>query len=203
MNDKQVKLKLHVLKSIKPETNTLHEIHGKVFSNIPQNVHRNRAKWLHLPFFIPVVSSIALAIMIFILGGFFSTIVLYTKIAMTPDQHEKAQIAFAYAQETLSEQEKNSNKVNNNTYETLSQSVEIANAQMSQLKLKGEKGKYTQHQCLTLYHEYYKYLQQLKRYTSSKATNSNSLQTRNALLSEINTFDEQAEIKLHMYKDKE
>ncbi len=122
----------------------------------------------------------------------FHNLELYAKVEAAPNQYLKARIAFADTQSSYSMK---TITISNAT--DFSQSIAFSNTQLSQLKLKGEKGKYTMQECRTLYDQYIKYLQALQNKLDSQHENKQSV---SKLEIQITSYKEQAEIKVQRYK---
>lgn len=195
MNDKTIKKKIALLRSMEPDRNTVRSIHEQVF---PRS-YREKQKWLPLPVLVPLVAItgvivlVVFAVSVFI-PRFFDQTITYAKIAIAPDQYEKAQIAFAYEISQISAMQKKT--PHDIDISSLSQSLALANEEMNGLTLKGEKGKYTAQQCLELYTAYYDSLGRVKK----ELMRGDNAQKK-SLLFQINQYDEQAEKKLHKYKE--
>ena len=196
MTEKTIIKKLRLLQSVQPDFYTLHSIEKEIQNEI------GFKKQFHLEnlfSFSPVTSFIALAaVVLLFVGTFFiffqdtvSRFIITTEISFAPDQYQKAKISLDFTKSQF---------INSpNNIASLSQSLALANTEMSGLRLKGETGKYTMQQCLALYTQYHAYLESLKNEVSSKNSSLNKQETT-ALLLEIKHYDQQTENKLHKYK---
>jgi hypothetical protein len=116
------------------------------------------------------------------------SLVLDTRLAFASDQYQKATLALSDTTSRYGSKQ----KVVKSDIANMSYALALTNTQMSQLKLKGEDGKYTAKQCHALYQQYLAYLQKEDRFTPQSFSN---------LKFQIKAYKEQAEIKLNMYRN--
>jgi len=203
MKEEQVISKLTSLKAINPSQVTLRDIKQGVFQQVknetnPQSLFYTREAFGTIAHFIQLhkLAFYGLALVIvfvlisisFIIPNQFHTVILYSKLAFAPNQYQKSRIAL----QDVTSRFGNNKQTEQNTQELL-QSLALANTELSNLKLKGVKGEYTQQECHKLYQEYLNYL--IKEEKNIPAKDS----TFSSVKSQINSYQEQAEKKLHMY----
>jgi hypothetical protein len=199
MKEKKLIENLQLLQSVQPDSYTLCEIKNKVDSKVLYNKNYNKRKWFA---FTPLTTLIAfttiiffIIVVVYLLPNTIENAITTTKIALAPNQYEKAKIAFVNADnQFIIMQKKNFDK---QKVISLSQSLALANTQMSGLKLIGEKGKYSSQNCLSLYAQYHKSLEIMKSAISSHKNSPEDTQ----LLAKIRQYDDQSEKKLHEYSD--
>ncbi len=200
MKEKQVIDNLQLLQSVQPDRHTLLLIQKRVCSQIFPEKHFTFRKWLTVTPIIPLVAVTAVVLVLLVVMGFFPRVYekafVTARIALAPNQYEKAKIAFAYADQQFFSLKKNS--FSSSDVKSFFGSLALANSEMAGLKLTGEKGKYTKEQCLILYSEYHSSLEAMKK---EVALMDNSSQKKTLLLTEIKNYDEQSERKLHKYKE--
>lgn len=140
------------------------------------------------------VLAFTVIIIIFAGSGPFSdlskSIVLSTRIAIAPNQYEKTRIAIEY----VKKQQYDSSQI-----EKFSNTLAMADTQLSQLKLMGEKGKYTTKQCKTEYLEFYNYLENTKKYISTVTVEKEDEKAVTQLKSQMNQYQNRADSKLKLY----
>jgi len=208
MNQDKVIKKLQLLKSIQPQHNVLNTIKKDVYMQIYISSNNNK-NILNAYYFYSIFSRLKLqqdlsyrvAILVIFLIFIFTfspflqnkihTISTYSRIAFTQNQYKKANIALADSQYIYAD----SKAINYDTSKDILQSLSLTNKELSLLKLKGEKGKYTAQQCHALYQNYLLYLEKM---ISNISGNQKSTLV---LKSQILSYEEQAEKKLHMYRD--
>lgn len=142
-----------------------------------------------------VVGIFLIAFIVYNSGFLFNNlhkIELYAEVETAPNQYLKARIALADTQSSYS-----IDTITDGNATNLSQSIAFSNTQLSQLKLKGEKGKYTMQECRALYSQYIQYLQTLQNKLAFQNENKQSV---SKLKTQIISYTEQAEIKVHRYK---
>jgi hypothetical protein len=199
MKDKQVIEKLQLLRSVKPDEETVRVIHEKSTAQLFGAKRYNTHKWFTIPPLVPIIAFAVILIFFSVVTGFLPNIihqtVITSEIALASNHYEKAKIAVSDAESQFSfvkQHPTDANKV-----AALSHSLALANLQMTKLQLKGEKGKYTMKDCLTLYTSYYNTLESMRKTVNSQKNPSDE---ENQLRREINEYDVQAEKKLHLYK---
>ena len=185
MNEKQIIKKLTLLQNVQPNKT----LFTNMKNNVYQQVSPKRKLQSKLLRFFPAQYLSFAFVLIFILGvaylmqpGSLHTIVLDTKLTFAANQYERANTVFS---DTKSISKGDSGK--------FAYAIARTNTEMSELKLKGEKGKYTEQQCLMLYRQYLSFLD--NEATIISTTGQQSSQVK----SQINAYREQAEKKLHMY----
>lgn len=198
MKDKQIIEKLQLLRSVKPDDETLRLIHKKSTSQLFGENNYSTRKWFSLASLIPFAAFAAVLIFLSVMTGFLPGIIhnsiIVTEISFAPNHYIKAKLAVANAEDQFAiyKQQPDANKLS-----ALTQSLALANTQMTKLQLVGEKGKYSMKDCLTLYTSYHNSLETIKKTLSSQTIPSNE---KGQFLRKINQYDEQAERKLHLYK---
>lgn len=205
MNEKIIIKKITLLKLIQPQQSVLKDIKngvyksvgiakkennqsfGEIFTNISLLIKSYRYLSLGVTF------AFLLLLFSFVTSAFLPDqihkIILYTKVALAPNRYEKARLALADITYTY----KTNTILEKNNLTTLSQELAFTNAEMSNLKLKGEKGKYTKIQCHELYQQYLTYLKE------ENIAIPTAQQPFSSIKSQIITYREQAEQKLNMY----
>ena len=198
MRDKQIIEKIQLLRSIKPDEETIRLIHKQSTAQLFGEKRYGIRKW-SITSAIPYVALLVILLFFFsvsvLLPNSIHTSIISARIALAPNHYEKAKIAVAHAESefaSFSQQPNDANKLSD-----FSQALAIANTQMTNLKLKGEKGKYTMQDCLSLYTTYYTSLESMKQTLISQTNSSNK---NKSLYKQINQYDQQAEKKLHLYK---
>lgn len=203
MKEKQVINKLRLLKTIQPTHRVLNDMKEGVYQQV--GVKNKIESTFGLREFLGNISVLikeykvasysfvfALLLIIFLsvssafLPNQVHSIVLYGRLAFASNQYQRASIALADATSRFG--------ANGGSVTELSQSLALANTQLDNLKLKGEKGKYTAQQCHQIYQEYLSYLEREEKNVSTR--NNSSLAN---VKFQINTYEELAEKKLHMY----
>lgn len=190
MNRKQVIKQIKLLKTLQPTQSVLDDMKEIVFQEVGV-AHKDSFRF-NLQSYRVTAYGIAVAVFLIIFLSIFSiipnqvhSIMMYGKLTFASNQYEKATLALA---DTIGRFGNKSIKVNN--VQALSQSLALTNTELSDLKLKGEKGKYTAQECHAVYQQYLNYLQ--KEYIATP-------QSFSTLKSQIFVYQEQAEQKLHMY----
>ena len=124
---------------------------------------------------------------------------------LTANHYEKSRIELQLARYLL----KRTNTANNQSLKTNIHYLADATAQTSsalaELKLVGEPGRYTNQQCLAIYHDYYVYLESLEKtlHQKEQATHDQITQHEiSSLLSQISTTEKKIDRKLRMYDKK-
>ena len=190
MKEEQVISELKRLKTVLPPQAVLNEMKHSIYRKV--GAEQKKPLQSTFMFALPVLAFVLLLV-IFISSLFLTnqleTAILYSKMSFASNQYQKARIAFADITNRFHVTE----PLRGNPYE-FSHSLAIANTELSNLKLKGEKGKYTEQECRQIYHEYLSYLK--KEEKNIPVNNS----TYSSVRSQISTYEEQAEKKLHMYK---
>lgn len=204
MKEKQAVNKLKMLKTIQPTRAVLNGIKLGIYQQIKAE-NTNKAYgfqelldniFIFVKSYGTVSYSLAFVLLLIILlsvsSVLFSTkfqnIVLYSKLAFASNQYQKAQIAFVDTTGRFKE----GKPIDHKALE-LSQSLALTNAQLNSLELKGEKGRYSAQQCHEIYQKYLNYLENEEKDLSTK--NSSFAKVK----FQINSYEEQAEKKLHMY----
>ena len=205
MKEKQIINKLTILKIMQPQQSTLNEIKKGVYRQIHMK-NRVHSSFRFLELFEQIQSlvrssafafygiSVALLLILFLsfssffLPIHFHTAIMYIRLSLTTNQYLKAQIALV---DTTSRFQTNTSISQYD--QEFSQSLALTNAELNRLKLKGEKGQYTAKECHQLYITYRNYLEKMKK--NIPANTLTHAQVRN----HVNMFEEQAEVKLHMY----
>jgi len=209
MSEKEIIKKIKLLKSIQPEQNVLKNLKRDIYQHVGIENERNkyfeitvRKFFINFSMVLKSYRYISVGVIFVLLLLFFSfmtlaslpnhihKIILYTKVALAPNQYEKARLALDDVTHTY---KKTTSLVQNNL-NSLSQELAFTNLEMSSLKLKGERGKYTALQCHTLYQQYLMYLKE-ENTTISRLNQKQS----SSVKSQIIAYKEQAEQKLHMY----
>lgn len=199
MKEKKLIEELQLLQSVQPDSYTLRVIKKKVDMEVLGNNNFSIRKWFS---FTPLTTFIAIAAVIFfiiVVTRFLPDTIendfIVAKIVLASNQYERAKIAVVNVDnQFVVLQQKNFDK---RKVILLSQSLALANNQMSGLKLIGEKGKYTSSDCLSLYAKYHKSLETMKNSISSQQNFPEDTQ----LLAKIKQYDDQSEKKLHEYRD--
>lgn len=219
MKQIDVILQLKSLKSIQPDSNVLKTIEKNVYSHLKTD-DRNFVwkqiksfssniflilKILKTNPFTTYSIGVAFLIVVFlsVYTGFLpneiSKTLLYTKIAVAPNQYIKASIALSSAQTKIDSINYTSNKLHKNEIKDISQSIALANQELSALKLMGEKGKYTQSECQELYRSYHTSLENLDHHITASSSNEEDKQSIASLKTQISNYEKQAEQKLKLY----
>jgi len=195
MKERDVIKQLHLLQSVQPEHTMLRTIRKHVKSPY---TGENKLHFKNSLPLIPVISTLVFASILFItvtiilFPEYIENAVTTARIALAADNYDKAKIALANFQDQLSFIQQNSSDTNKRI--VLSQSLALANTEMSGLQLIGEKGKYTSYQCLELYESYHKDLNKIEGEVDLNKNNSESM-----LVSQAEQYDKQAESKLKKY----
>lgn len=206
MKEQEVINKLKLLKTIQPNQRVLKDIKQNVYQQVyAENKIKTTSGFQELFGYISnfiksytVVSYgfaftalliIFLSVSSVLLPDQFHTAIVNGRIALASSHYQKARIALT---DTKSRFEKNKT-IETNTQE-FSHSLALTNTQLNNLHLKGEKGKYSAQQCRQIYLEYLNFLKKEEKNINAKNNPSYS-----HLKSQINTYKEQAEKKLHMY----
>lgn len=212
---KQEKLihQLKMLRKIEPRADTIAEI--KQQASLQLRVRKNVDIWVSLrrfrkhfsvmfdahPF-IGFGTAIALAVLALLsvssglLPKTATTIYLSVAMATLPNQYEKAKFALSYTQAQIDALSAGNTAVNTGKLTDLSREIAFADAQMSGLKLMGEKGKYTSGQCKELYRQYHASLENLDHMLLA---NSETKQSIGQLHTQISDYEKHAEQKLNLY----
>lgn len=203
MKDQQAIKKLQLLKTMQPAKHTLNSIKEGVYYQVQsenkaqtnlgiQDRFSNISTFLKTYGVAYYAGAIAFLLVIFLSASVLlfpnqtHTALLYGKLALAQNQYEKARIALNDTKTKFADNK--TTQVNTNE---LVYSLALTNTQLNALRLKGEKGKYTAEECHNIYQEYLSYLENKEK----------NMQSNNSMLkSQINSYEEQAEKKLHMYK---
>lgn len=209
-------LKLKSLKSIQPDSNILKTIEKDVYSHLETNESNfvlRRIKSFSSNIFLTfktnpfasygVAAALLLVVFLSVSTGFLpneiNKTLLYAKIATAPNQYVKASLALAYAQTKINTVNLKRNKPNENGIKDISRSIALANIELSELKLMGEKGKYSSVQCKDLYRNYQTSLENLDHYIATSSTNIEDKESIALLKTQIFNYEKQAEQKLNLY----
>jgi hypothetical protein len=198
MNEKETIRKLRLLQEVFPDTRTLHVLKGEIFEEIGFGKRFGLERFLsfssfRLRFVLAAVVVFFVVSLVIFSTDMISRVTISAEIFFAPDQFHKAQLALGYAESQFN------NSSSNIT--SRSQSLTLANTEMSELTLVGEKGKYTMQQCLALYNQYHTYLETMKKVVNSDISSSQDKQGNAVFLSKVKQYDEQAEKRLHKYKE--
>lgn len=197
MSEVELVKKIKLLKTIKPASAELDVIGKNIYSHLGiEQRPETFIKFGSQPviYFGTAFAVIFLAIIFNInnlLPNNIHTLITYTKITAASNQYEKAHIALADIQNKYGTPD----MIKSSNSEDISQSLTLTNNELSNLKLKGEKGTYTSQQCLALYKTYLLYLEKLNKNIPDNGQPSTRL-----LKSTIAKYKELSEQKLHMYK---
>ncbi|GEM_PF-2549941 len=216
MKQKDVIEQLKSLKSIRPNSHTLMSIERDIYYQL--KIDKRYSVWERMTCFFkdvfltfksnPIASygiAAALLIIVFlsISTGFLpneiNKTLLYAKIAVAPNQYEKAKIAFSYTQAQTDMLDKNNSKLDTYQLTEVSRTIALANTQLSGLKLMGEKGKYTSQQCQELYKEYSQHLEKLDSLLSKVSIDNGDEESIELLKAQIAGYEKESEQKLKVY----
>jgi len=194
MKEKDIVKHLQLLRSVEPDVSAKRALHKKVLSRI--TVKEKSFGFFGRLFVSPLLAiELLTAVLIFfvvvsgLLTSFSERAIVDFKIAAASNQYEKAKIALAYLYSQITNTQNKS--LDNKKFQSLSYALTLSNTQMSELKLVGEKGKYTSQQCLELYESYHEDLQKID------ATPAQTL-----LGPQVKQDEKQSEKKLEMYDKK-
>lgn len=215
MKQEELILKLKSLKSIQPDSNILMDIKKDVDLRIEAG--ENNFVLKRIKSFLSNVSltfkanpfasygiTVALVVVIFLsvstgfLPNEINKTLLYAKIVTAPNRYVKASIALSYAQTKLDSGNLKKNIQSSNGIKDISNSIAIANVELSDLKLMGEKGIYTSAQCKDLYKSFQTSLYNLDQYITASYPNGGDKSTI-LLKTQISNYEKQAEQKLNLY----
>ncbi len=216
MKQEDVIRQLNLLKLIKPGSHTLKTIERDVYSQL--KINENSSIWERVtcfsknvyltfksnPFPSYTIATVLLIIVFLSIStGFLpneiNKTLLYAKIAVAPNQYEKAKIAFSYTQAQTDMLDKNSSKIDTYKLTEVSRTIALANTQLSGLKLMGEKGKYTTQQCQELYKEYSQHLEKLDSLLSKTSIDNGDKKSIEFLKAQIAGYEKESEQKLKGY----
>jgi hypothetical protein len=183
MKDNKIIEKLSLLKSVQPDAETLRLIRKRIPLQKPSDKKFSFYKRLTISPLVPLVAIACILILLIAIANF-----------IPQNHYEKAKIAVANANVQFAAYKKS--PTNDQQINSLSHSLALANIQMTNLKLVGEKGKYTMKDCLSLYSTYHASLETMKKSVSSQ---NSSKEVK--LLSEIKQYEEQSEKKMHKYSE--
>lgn len=208
--------KLRSLKLIQPDSETLRATEKNVYFRIKTN--QSSSIWEQVrslsssafnifkanPFgSYSLTVALLVIIVISISSGFLpnkiNKTLLYAKIATAPNQYVRARIALSNAQDKINTVNVASNKISENKIKDISQSIALANTELSELKLMGEKGKYTSEQCKELYRNYHNSLENLDHYITTSSLGRGDEQSKAFLKTQISNYEKEAEQKLKLY----
>ncbi len=191
MKEQEIINKLTLLKTVRPSqaviTDMKHDIYQKVGIGNKKNTFSNVTIALY-GFAFVVLLTVFLSVVL-LLPNPIHTVILYSKLSFASNQYQKVRIVFADTTNRFKV-----NKQLQQQPQEFSRSLALVNREMSELKLKGEKGKYTEQECRRIYHEYLSYLE--KEEKSIPLTNRSFASVK----SQINIYEEESEKKLNMYK---
>lgn len=201
MKDQQAIKKLQLLKTMQPSKKALKGIKEGVYHQIQPETKMRTFFSTHDRFRSPAslqfyrvafyAGAFAFLLIMFLFAStiFFPNQIhnafLYGRLAFASNQYQKAQIALTDTKSRFADNKSAQENINELAY-----SLTVTNTQLTELKLKGEKGKYTAQECHQIYQEYLIYLESKEKVISSH---------NSTLKSQINSYEEQAERKLHMY----
>jgi hypothetical protein len=192
MKEKEVINQLHLLQSVQPENRIVQVIRKQVRS--PYAVGDGLGLKRGLPI-VPMMYTLVFASIVIIVTltwfpYFVENTITTARIALFANHYEKAKISLAKVDEQMSLLHNN----DTNTIVTFSHTLALANTQLSELRLVGEKGKYTSYQCLDLYESYHKDLEKIQN-TVHPDKNNNA----DSLLTQAKQYDASAIAKLKKY----
>lgn len=124
------------------------------------------------------------------------------QIVFTSNDYEKAKLAFNLSLSQLNDLKHTDYGDLDLKAKYISDSTTQTDSYINSLSLKGELGKYTKDQCLSLYRSYYTYLEGLKKTVDAKLANTRDVQTQNqlqTLLNQISGYEKQVNNKLNLY----
>ncbi len=127
---------------------------------------------------------------------------LITQITLAQSKYQKATIALSFAQEKITVVKNSNGQLSASQIDDMSQATNLANTQLANLNLIGEKGKYTGTQCQQLYKKYYSYLEEAKNTVALKTANpvDNVSKTSTQLFNtQLEEYEQQAKVKLSHY----
>lgn len=196
MKDKQIIQRLHMLKSVEPDAATLRLIRSRVSSPVSGTAIFSFKKWLIKKPLVPLLALASLLIvftaLVYMMPNFVEDTIISGRVIIASNHYEKAKIALSNVQNKVNSLQENS--PNSSNMKQLSNSLSLANKEMSGLQLVGEKGKYTSYQCEELYESYHKKLQTIK-----DTIGQNNSEGK-ALFLQTEQYDKQANEKLTNYK---
>ncbi len=187
MKQEEIIKQLKQLHKIEPKPDTIAQIKSNIYHNL--QIPKPSTFQFKANSFMVYGLAIAFAIFVF----------LSIRIATSQNQFEKASIALSYAQGKINTVIVASNKLNENKIKDISQSIALANGELSKLKLMGEKGRYTSEQCEELYRSYHASLEKLDNNITTSSTNDADKQSIAPLKTQISNYEKQAEQKLKLY----
>lgn len=205
MNEKQVIKKLILLKNIQPTQPVLENMKKNIYlqvqikSKVDVNTLGKFSISINslLKLYKPISYGITFTLLVLFLSMFsvfppnkLHDIILYTRLTLAPNQYEKASIALADTTDRFG----SGTAVETDNTKDASRSIALANSELSNLKLKGENGKYTAKQCHQIYQEYLRYLEKENQNISTEKKQSLTM-----FKLQLSTYEELAEKKLHMY----
>lgn len=115
------------------------------------------------------------------------------------NQYNDAQTALLRAEHAMKDIQ-NNHAINGKTIAYLTDSVDQANKQITALKLKGEKGKYTMQECLQLYRKYYLDLETIESNLQKIPLSTVNEKSLSQLKTKVLRYDAQSKNKLQFYK---
>lgn len=194
MNDNEVVQNLKKLKVLQPSEETLLLIKNRVTSE------KNNKFVLFTIFKNPQIrlafSALVLLLLVFgfsqrdFITGQMELMATRTQIALSANQLEKSKIALTGAQDQFSKLNTSQNTAAQ--LAVVSEFLDETNSNLNGLDLAGEKGKYTNKECLAVYHDYEKFLE--------KAANETNVRTDQDLVNKINSYNKKAQTRLQEYE---
>lgn len=194
MKEREIIKKLQLLQSVQPEKHMLHAIRKQVeFPNTGEDRLHLTKKFSIFTLIYPIVfaSIIMVIITTSLFPDYLENTLTAARIALAVNHYDKAKIALEKIQERTAVLQHANNA---NTIVSFSYTLAVANTQISQLRLVGEKGKYTSYQCLELYESYHKDLEKIQSALHPEKNNNEVL-----LLTQAKLYDKYALAKLKKY----
>lgn len=217
MNDKKLIGNLKLLRNLKLRQADSLMLYDRIFSQIQEEHPDRRNLWADLtapfrtvairPIFTISAALILLLVILFVsVSGNprrgIESVLFQTEIVLAPDKYQKAELALNFSRQKLNDLKSSQGKDTGKKIEDLMNSTSRTNTYLAGLNLMGEKGKYTNAQCLSIYKFYDSYLDDLKNtLTASAPYLTKSTDRNNTLLLQkrISEYEKQAESRLKLY----
>lgn len=195
MNDQELVQKLKLLKNLRPSEETLLLLKNRVVSD--KNKKFDLFTFFEKPQIRLAFSALVLILLIFgfsqrdFLTGQVEFLTTRTQIALSANQLEKSKVALSAAKDQLARL--NSSETTTNQLKLVGQFIDETNSNLNSLDLAGEKGKYTNKECLTVYHDYESFL--------ASASKENNVTKDQNLVNKISSYNKQARVRLQEYEN--
>lgn len=219
MNEDKVISKIKQLKKIEPSREALSQLRQDIYSridsqkvshtfNLPRvfsgflNFLKPRPRFLYTAVIIIFLLVTTTALNINFLTQQSRLAIVQTQIALVANKYEKSQLALTFSQNQLVNIKQTNQKDLATQVKYLSDATAETNTRLASLNLMGEKGKYTNEQCLAIYKNYQVYLEQLKPTIKEKIAQTSDTTLQKKLQSfsdQIDQYEKQAEVRLKLY----